>query len=793
MSNHKSECNNPACPLSLNTEFYLPATGAVLPADNSNYSDPILVLHLIFSIYKVYSKISNFKATLHLTYSDFLFSHMGNIHLAIIELDLANKMSPSMQQSFTIYRNRKFIEEFLMTKYSNKASSGQEKRSFQSLDVTVVMEFENLYSKLYKAIEKSANEHIEFWSQLNSLLPDLNLLHKLGLNITDYNKKTEDIWKHLYKINPNHHKALRNYGSYLKDIRNDEETGEEFIEKAQGLNITNSIDERMNDFSIMFADDTAIITMSAGNRETQGKIIKTNTGITNLFRYNSVEVVGQDVNILMPRSIAINHGQFLDNYFNTGREKMINSEREVYAIRRTGELFCISTMIKLVPSLKEDIEYIAIIRERNKDCKFILTDPYGKIDSMSEALVGKLEIQHNFFKENEVYIQFLFPDLLDVQQKQDGTAYTMMEKMQGRSELSFILPKDFVSKIQGYNKHSTISAQLTGTDQGNDSSIEIGQAEGKHKGKIPDPVKKIALLIYGAEHKEDLVNTPNILKKVIDYEVNEMKEDWIVELNNLDFGNGKCQLKIFKILDNKMNEEATSERYYNERNKSSKINDTPKKIERLKNSDRDHENLTTSLMARNSIYEEQKNSEYNREENYKDELEEPKDTSKDAQNDSLMMESKGKLTPKEDEVLPVVGISRLDNQSPNEQNNVSQFMNNSQAELAPLVTGQSFLQPVRGLNENYLSKANQNQKEQEDIIRSIFKSTVDGAQHPESGNKAEKKVEVKKEVKHKEDDMNDEVGSVASRTKSLMKHIRALRSAVYEQYCPGSVQQLTYV
>ena len=43
------------------------------------------------------------------------------------------------------------------------------KRStFADLDVTIVITFESLFAKLNRDIEKSANDHIEFWSHLDS-------------------------------------------------------------------------------------------------------------------------------------------------------------------------------------------------------------------------------------------------------------------------------------------------------------------------------------------------------------------------------------------------------------------------------------------------------------------------------------------------------------------------------------------------------------------------------------------------------------------------------------------------
>jgi hypothetical protein len=41
--------------------------------------------------------------------------------------------------------------------------------------------------------------------------------------------------------------------------------------------------------------------------------------------------------------------------------------------------------------------------------------------------------------------------------------------------------------------------------------------------------------------------------------------------------------------------------------------------------------------------------------------------------------------------------------------------------------------------------------------------------------------------------MNEDTGSVASSTKSLMKHLRMLRNALYENYAPPSIRNLKLI
>jgi len=81
---------------------------------------------------------------------------------------------------------------------------------------------------------------------------------------------------------------------------------------------------------------------------------------------------------------------------------------------RIGHIFQITLIVKPVPSLKNDIEYIGLIKPINKEFDFILTDEYGKIDSISKGITSMLQLQANFFKENEIFIQVICPMLCQV-------------------------------------------------------------------------------------------------------------------------------------------------------------------------------------------------------------------------------------------------------------------------------------------------------------------------------------------------------------------------------------------
>jgi hypothetical protein len=71
--NHQSECLNSECPLNSTEELYLPLTDSASDRRSIFSKDPILLYHLINSIYAEYAKSSNSTAVLHTTYAYFLF------------------------------------------------------------------------------------------------------------------------------------------------------------------------------------------------------------------------------------------------------------------------------------------------------------------------------------------------------------------------------------------------------------------------------------------------------------------------------------------------------------------------------------------------------------------------------------------------------------------------------------------------------------------------------------------------------------------------------------------------
>ncbi|MFT6166950.1 MAG: PAS domain S-box-containing protein [Vicingaceae bacterium] len=86
--------------------------------------------------------------------------------------------------------------------------------------------------------------------------------------------------------------------------------------------------------AIFNASVDGIITISA-----RGIIESINPAASELFAYESDEVVGKNISMLMPEPHRKKHDGYLDNYHTTGHKKIIGIGREVEGLRKDGSTF----------------------------------------------------------------------------------------------------------------------------------------------------------------------------------------------------------------------------------------------------------------------------------------------------------------------------------------------------------------------------------------------------------------------------------------------------------------------
>lgn len=111
---HIMECQNSDCPCKDEVELYDVASNTFTERNkNAPHLDEVFLNHLIKKLYEdALNKFTN-SPSIHIAFAFYLFKSMKNIHASLVELNIAIKKKPSLQQQFTIFRYKNIIEDYI--------------------------------------------------------------------------------------------------------------------------------------------------------------------------------------------------------------------------------------------------------------------------------------------------------------------------------------------------------------------------------------------------------------------------------------------------------------------------------------------------------------------------------------------------------------------------------------------------------------------------------------------------------------------------------------------------------
>lgn len=147
--------------------------------------------------------------------------------------------------------------------------------------------------------------------------------HDTHAVLRNYRKDGSLFWNEIY-ISPIHDQQGRitHYGGVLNDVTHRVEM-EYALSKSEA---------RMRSVFNNVSDGIIIIDKS-------GNIEKLNPSAKRLFGYSAEELIGRNINMLMPEPDRSRHNSYLANYLSGGRSKIIDTRREVSGLRKDGSIF----------------------------------------------------------------------------------------------------------------------------------------------------------------------------------------------------------------------------------------------------------------------------------------------------------------------------------------------------------------------------------------------------------------------------------------------------------------------
>ena len=96
-----------------------------------------------------------------------------------------------------------------------------------------------------------------------------------------------------------------------------------------------------------------------------GEVIQVNQEITRILEYQKSDIVGQNINLIMPKVYAEKHNQFMATYFETSVSRVLNLQRSVYPINKQGYVVACQLYIKILPNLEKGIQIVGFLNEES--------------------------------------------------------------------------------------------------------------------------------------------------------------------------------------------------------------------------------------------------------------------------------------------------------------------------------------------------------------------------------------------------------------------------------------------
>jgi PAS domain S-box-containing protein len=195
-----------------------------------------------------------------------------------------------------------------------------------------------------------------------------------------------------------------------------------------------------------------------------------------MFGYQAGEIIGQKINMLMPEPHCSEHDKYMNRYINTGRKRIIGTDREVMAMRKDGSLFpielAVSEMwqdgeIQFTGLIKDITERKKMERLKNEfistvshELRTPLTSIRGALGLISsgicgllpEKLLGLLEIASN----NTERLLLLINDILDIEKIESGSLRFDFKRI----ELGTLV-QNAIHDCEGYAHEHNIKYRLT--------------------------------------------------------------------------------------------------------------------------------------------------------------------------------------------------------------------------------------------------------------------------------------------------------------------------------------------
>ena len=324
----------------------------------------------------------NDNINLKINYAIFLISHMNYKSKSLMILNKIDK-NISFQNNFWIYS---------VLKFSNKWNF-----SLVNTNNNINFNYRQNKIKLKTLIKKSTLLYYDFLLLLrnnNQRKENFKKMYRIGREIIKNNPKIDEIYEKLINVKTNNIEIIKLYNEFIEGILCDDEK----LEKCQNnskIALNSCIDIHEKDFAnfdyeILNEKGNQPYIIISTQKEQLGKIIDISLNSLKIFGYSKYELIGQHINILIPKIFHKVHDLIIRDKIEKQRLKFFDDsnkrkiyfpnfiKKEIFGVSKMKFLIDLVVKVFFVKTEENKLNYIVII-ENYYPLMFDLTDNNNNI------------------------------------------------------------------------------------------------------------------------------------------------------------------------------------------------------------------------------------------------------------------------------------------------------------------------------------------------------------------------------------------------------------------------------
>ena len=297
-------------------------------------------------------------------------------------------INASIGEKFYVFRIKKVLEE----------------KAFNSAIDKTEISIRYQINKFKKKISIVVESYYLFWELLinASQNKDLEKLNQIGYNIAQLVNEIKHQFEKIKTMKLKDKKIYALYGYYLRDVLNESEYNNELNEITKGLSDNYSkIFNGVNLNDIHTSSNFHFILVSAKSNSF-GKIEKISPEIAKILKYETNQLIGKQIDILLPFFIIEEHDKYIRNYIEINSDFKYNFFKKKPFNLRSKNKFLETIALNITIHLDEDSfpfifaqvneEEQLIVNKENSNTSYIVTNEFFIIQNFTSNAIQILQL-----------------------------------------------------------------------------------------------------------------------------------------------------------------------------------------------------------------------------------------------------------------------------------------------------------------------------------------------------------------------------------------------------------------